>query len=67
MFDQGNCVLLLLARGIDVDQKEGDVVSANESHYSGVIMFLHAGLDTCPSCGLIGLLAFIDCFVRDLS
>lgn len=63
MFGEGNGILLLLPRSVDIGEEQRDVMAANQGHDTRVVMFLHTSLDIRPSCSFIGLLAFINSFV----
>ena len=64
MFYEGNRVLLLLTRSVDVGEEEGDIMATNESHHPSIIIMIHIRFDGRPTAGVMAILAFVHCFIR---
>lgn len=66
MLDQGNSVLLLLARGIYVSKKEWNIVTTDKSHYAPIVVVIHVCFHSGSASRFVSLLAVIHRLIRNL-
>ena len=65
MLDQRNGVLLLLARGINVSEKERNIVTTDESHYAPIIVVIHVCFHGGSASRIVSLLTVVHCLIRN--
>ena len=66
MLDEGNGVLLLLARGMDVSEKKWNVMTTDKGHYAPIIVVIHVCFHSGSTSRIVSLLAVIHRLIRNL-
>jgi len=66
MLNESNGVLLLFARGINVGEEQGNIVTADEGHKASVVVVLSAGLFFATIGSLVRILTLVYGSVRNL-
>jgi hypothetical protein len=66
MFDEGNGVLLLLTRGINVSEKKWNIMTTDESHYAPIIVVIHVCFHGGSASRIVSLLAVVHRLIRNL-